>query len=133
MTNDRDLRERFAELRREDQAQAGEFSVFRLRARRHASPVRISAWIAVAAVLAVVVVIWAHRRERRDVSSPAISITDWKSSTAFLLRTPGQEVLRTIPRIGEWPASTETPGGSRKSPAIRKKSMTKTSPEEGLS
>jgi len=53
------------------------------------------------------------------MGGPEISITEWKSSTDFLLRTPGLELLETVPRIGEWPASTGSKGGGRK--ATRKK------------
>jgi hypothetical protein len=136
MPNDGDLRERFAELRRDDQAHTGEFSSFLHRARPRANPIRLSVWVAVAAGLAVmiaVVVMSIPRSGRRNIGSPEISITEWKSSTDFLLRTPGLELLRTVPRIGEWPASTASKGGRRKSPATRKKSLTKTPLEEKLS
>jgi hypothetical protein len=134
MPNDRDLRERFAELRRRDQADAGEFYSFLRRARPRANPMRLSAWVAVGlAVMIAVVVVSIPRSGRRNIGSPEISITEWKSPTDFLLRTPGQELLRTIPRIGEWPAFAGSPGGRRKSPASKKKSLTKTSLEENLS
>jgi hypothetical protein len=136
MPDDRDLRELFAELRREDHAHAGEFGSF-LRARPRANPIRLSVWAAAAAGLAVtiaVVVMSVPRSGRRTIGTPEISITEWKSSTDFLLRTPGLELLRTIPSIGEWPASAGIKGGRRKSPAnrpaTRKKSLTKTSFEE---
>jgi hypothetical protein len=135
MPNDRDLREWFAEMRREDQAHAGEFGNLLHRARPRANPMRLSGWVAVAAGLAAmiaVVVMSIPRSGRRNIGGPEISITEWKSSTDFLLRTPGLELLRTVPRIGEWPASTGSPG-RRKSPATRHKSQTKTSLEENLS
>ena len=122
MSNDRDLRERFAELRREDQAQAGEFGSFLHRARPRADRIRLSAWVAAAAGLAVmiaVVVMLIPRLELRAIGNPEISITEWKSSTDFLLRTPGLELLETVPRIGEWPASAGSKGGRRK--ATKKK------------
>jgi hypothetical protein len=136
MPNDRDLCEWFAELRREDQAQAGEFSRFLHRTRPRANPIRLSVWVAVGASLAVmiaVVVMSLPRLGRRTIGRPEISITEWRSSTDFLLGTPGLELLRTIPRIGAWPASTGSKGGRRKSPPTNKKSPTKTSIEENLS
>ena len=136
MPNDRDLRERFAELRREDQAHAGEFDSLLHRARLRANPIRRSVWVAAAAGLAVmiaVVVMSIPRSGRRNNGGPEISITEWKSSTDFLLRTPGLDLLRTVPRIGEWPASPGSQDGRRKSPANRKKSPTKASLEENLS
>jgi hypothetical protein len=122
MSNDRDLRERFAELRRQDQAHAGEFSNFLHRARPRANRIGLSVWVAAAAGLAVmiaVVVMSIPRSGRRTIGSPEISITEWKSSTDFLLRTPGLELLRTVPRIGDWPVPTGTKGGRRPSPASR--------------
>jgi hypothetical protein len=136
MLDDRDLRERFADLRREDQAHAGEFNGFLHASRPRANPMRLSAWVAVAAGLTVMIAVFVMSVQpsgRRNIGSPEISITEWKSSTDFLLRTPGQEVLRTIPRIGAPPISTGSSGGSRRLPAIRKKSLTKTSREENLS
>jgi hypothetical protein len=114
MPNDPDLREWFAKLRREDQAHAGEFSSLLHRARPRTNSVRLSAGIALAAGLAVMItvaVMSIPRLGRRTIGNPEISITEWKSSTDFLLRTPGLELLRTIPRIGEWPASTGAGGG----------------------
>jgi hypothetical protein len=29
------------------------------------------------------------------------SISQWKSPTAFLIETPGQKLLKTVPRIGD--------------------------------
>jgi len=124
MPNDRDLRKWFAELRREDQAQAGEFGSFLHRARRRANPIRLSVWAAVAVGLAVmiaVVVISIPRLGRRSIGGPEISITEWRSSTDFLLRTPGLELLQSVPRIGEWPASSGSKGGPASSPATKKK------------
>jgi hypothetical protein len=132
--NDRDLREVFAELRREDQAHAGEYRSFLNRARPRANPTRISVWVAAGlAVMIAVAVMSIPRSGSRNIGSPGISITQWKSSTDFLLRTPGLELLRTVPRIGEWPDSTWSQSGRRKSPATRKKSLTKTPLEEKLS
>jgi len=144
MPNDRDFGEWFAALRREDQAHAGEFSRFLHRARPRANPIRLSVWVAVAASLAVTiaaVAISLPRFRRRTTGRPEISITEWRPATDFLLRTPGLELLRTIPsigpgigpKIGEWPASSGSKGGRRKSPATRKKSPTKKSIEENLS
>lgn len=116
MANDRDLRELFAGLRREDRAHAGDFSIFLQRARPRASSIRLFAWVAAGmAVTIAVVVMSMPRSERRGIGSPEISITEWKSSTDFLLSTPGLELLRTIPSIGEWPAPMGSGGGRRKS------------------
>jgi hypothetical protein len=114
MPNDHNFRERFAELRREDQADAGEFSSFLHRARPRANSIRRSIWVAVAAGVAVMIAVMVMspvRLGRRTIASPEISVTQWRSSTDFLLHTPGLELLRTIPKIGEWPAATGGKGG----------------------
>ena len=135
MPHDRDLRERFAELRREDRAHAGEFSRLLHRARPRANAFPVSVWVAIAAglVLAAAVVKWMPRLGHRTMGGAEISITEWKSSTDFLLRTPGREMLRTVPTIGELPASWGSIRGGRKSPAAKKNSVTKTTIEEDLS
>jgi hypothetical protein len=112
MPDDRDLRHRFAELRRKDRTNAREFSSCLHRAGRRAKPIPLSVWVAVSAGLAVMIAAGAMlvpRSGRRNTGSPETSITEWKSGTDFLLRTPGLELLQTIPRIGEWPASTRNP------------------------
>jgi hypothetical protein len=80
-----------------------------------------------------VVVMWVERPKRRTAGIREISITEWRSPTDFLLRTPGEEILQVIPRIGEWPASSQTRGGRQKPPGIKKKSLTKPFLKENLS
>jgi hypothetical protein len=105
--DDRELRERFAELRRADQARAGEYLAVLYQPARWTRHVRPAKWAAVAglALVIAVAVLLVERSKRRYAGSHDVSITEWKSPTDFLLRTPGQEVLQTIPQIGEWPAS----------------------------
>jgi len=108
--DDRELRERFAELRRADQARAGGYRAVLYRPAPRTRHVRLAKWAAVAglAVVIALAVLSVERSERRYAGSHDVSITEWKSPTDFLLRTPGQEVLQTIPQIGEWPASART-------------------------
>ena len=91
--NDDRLRQAFAELRREETARAPEFN--RLWSRR---PARLSTRLAFAALLLVVVavsVIPIIRRHR----TPQISISEWRAPTDFLLKTPGQELLTSVPDL----------------------------------
>ncbi len=83
------LRRRFAVLRREEEQQAPEFG--RL-------------WQA-----------GAGARRRQTVAS----ITEWKAPTDFLLETPGSELLRTVPEIGQWHFYSAMPG-AMPSPAGKK-------------
>ena len=139
MPGDNDLRDYFAKLRSEDQARAGQFDSFLRRTRQRPIDALLPAWIAVGtglALMVVAVVMLVERSEHRAVQGHQLSITEWKSSTDFLLQTPGQEILRSVPRIGEWPSYSEGPAGSRKSPMAGKrirKNLTKLFTEERLS
>jgi tight adherence protein B len=100
MRGDDDLRDRFAKLRAEDQAGAGELHAYLHRGSRRTIGIRFSAWAASGlAVIIAVLLISVNRAGRHNSVSPEISITKWKSSTDFLLQTHGQEVLGTVPLI----------------------------------
>ena len=131
--DDDDLRERFAELRHQDQAHAGDFDALLRRRRATAPPRRLPAWIAVGACMAVAIgVALAPLRRSHPRPTLEMSITEWKSSTDFLLHTPGQEVLQTVPKLGAWP--TEIPRSQRNpAPPAARKNLTHTFLEEKLS
>jgi hypothetical protein len=103
--DDRDLRERFAALRRQQEAQAPEFAAPQLSSARPVRPRSPAALIAVAACLLAIAAVglWistvSHRLEPRQ-GKPVASLMEWKPPTAFLLQTPGRELLRTVPEIG---------------------------------
>ena len=86
------MRELFQKLREEDLARVPAFHVGS----------RVRAWrplVAVAAVVIFVVlgiVVSHHRRPPLTES-----IVTWKAPTDFLLRTPGSELLSTVPQIPE--------------------------------
>jgi hypothetical protein len=42
-----------------------------------------------------------HKRPARWPHQPAMLISEWQSPTDFLLRTPGEQLLKTVPRAGE--------------------------------
>lgn len=102
--DDRDLREIFAALRRDEQA--------KLRALRqvlapapHGPTRKNSMAFGLAALATFVIVTLAVISGRRLVADAdkgagpesALSPSTWTSPTAFLLRTPGHEVLSTVP------------------------------------
>jgi hypothetical protein len=135
MPDDNELRDRFAALRREDQAQAGEYHAFVLRTRTRAKRRRFTRWVAVPAVVALAIaaaVIALKQPPGKNTGSQELSIMDWRSSTDFLLSTPGQEVLQSVPRIGEWPISNRPRRGNPKTPVIKKKGLTKLFLKESL-
>jgi len=123
MADDHDLRERFAGLRREDETRAGDLRSFMRAARPIAKRSGIRAWFVGATCLAVIVALFAisaHYLRRHGPIGPQTSITEWKSPTDFLLQTPGIEVLRTVPQIGEWPGSMGNRAQPRESRAGKK-------------
>ena len=104
MTADRDLRERFVALRREEEAGAPaiERLLARAKARAGGKARRLGRpALALAAAAAVLLVIALLSLREPASSVPVPPITEWRSPTDFLLQTPGREVLETLPRFGE--------------------------------
>jgi hypothetical protein len=109
MRGDRDFREFYAQLRREDQAYAGDFHGYLVRARQSAHS-RKPGWILLSAAVALMILVVAlvvPRAPHRIAGAPEMLLTEWKSPTDFLLQLPGQEVLRSVPRFVDWPAAAE--------------------------
>jgi len=95
-SDDDDLREAFAALRREDGKTAPSFEALRARARpRRRAPLGglLAAASVAAALLGIVV-------RGPDPPPPAAELESWIAPTDFLLDTPGREILGTVPRIG---------------------------------
>ncbi len=109
--DDRDLRECFAALRRDEKAGAPaiERLLARARARTGGEAFRIgrpALTLATAAALLLGIALLDLRKPSRSLPVPSIS--EWRSPTAFLLQTPGREVLESIPRFGEGLIPTES-------------------------
>jgi hypothetical protein len=124
MTDDTDLHERFAALRREDAvrtppfsrlinrrqgravARAGNVEHTREVTRARASPYRLSpgaAFRAFAACFTVAALVFVYRTPRpRAPAAPGAApwLADWRAPTDFLLDTPGRALLRSVPTIG---------------------------------
>jgi hypothetical protein len=109
-SDDEDLRERFAALKREEQAGAPGFD---WPSRHNGGYVRrkSAGMLLIAAVLLAAVFVafpWlrpfyekTQRRPPNSSASPG-SLAEWKPPTSFLLDTPGNELLRSVPQIGVW-------------------------------
>jgi hypothetical protein len=98
---DDDLRDRFAGLRREEEQRVPEFA----RLWRGRTPPRGKGrWLVAAtcALIVVVCILWVRLAQRKPADISVASITEWKAPTDFLLETPGRELLRNVPEIGEW-------------------------------
>ena len=115
MTDDQHLRARFAALRQQSEGPVPSFDVVLCRARR--SPLRRLRWLAWASSLVAfaIVVAAVHlttphpvRQELKGVDS----MLSWKAPTDFLLGMPGEEMLRTMPTIGEMPAPLPAPASA---------------------
>lgn len=113
------LRRRFAVLRREEEQHAPAFAdLWKPRAGARRRKLR---WLAATAcaLIALLAFLWIRSAQRRPEEIAVASITDWKAPTDFLLETPGRELLRTVPEIGQWRAYAATPGAPP-SPAGKK-------------
>jgi hypothetical protein len=104
--DDTDLRDAFAALREADAAQAPPFRVPRAEGRAPRGH-RLVPWLGgllAAAGLAAVLLPRARPLPGPAPTPPAASLERWTAPTDFLLRTPGREILETVPRFGErWP------------------------------
>ncbi len=130
MSEDQDLRERFASLRREEAGRTPRFEHVLQRARlRYAKARQESArqesgaqqgsaqgvragdhrgfrmWAPTAAVAAcvaaVVAVLMFQPSHRPGTRGQVPQLADWRAPTDFLVDTPASELMRTVPRIGE--------------------------------
>jgi len=96
--DDHELRERFAGLRREDGAAVPAFrrSLAAARVGRNRRGLGIVA-AAILALVALVVMLTMSNRHRPPVDIAGVRI---HAPTDFLLKLPGAELLRTVPRLG---------------------------------
>jgi len=126
-SDDRDLHEAFATLRREEEAQVPIFSLAfeaERNQRRRRLPGKLIAWSAtVAATIAIA--LWMLPGSRAPYQEHAriqtASITTWKPPTDFLLNTPGRELLQDVPAIGAWDSAATAAEPRAKHGHLKKK------------
>lgn len=100
MSDDRGLREMFAQLKAEERAHVPPFRTLTPRAKPQPT------WlprVAVAAVIALIALVLTRPdRPPRNTSLHMVNLgtTVWRSPTDFLLTTPGSELMRTVPVVG---------------------------------
>ena len=98
---DRDLHEAFAILRREDSMRDPGFRGVLERRRRDGAPRVLAPALMLASVVALLGALVAYQQSvptaPRDSAAP--SLEQWSEPTAFLLQTPGHELLTTTPAI----------------------------------
>jgi hypothetical protein len=123
--DDSDLRQAFAALRREDADQASPFRAMLAggagrRGRRFTpAPGRL---VAAAALVAALVGVWAMRGPA-PATPPMASMERWTAPTDFLLRTPGREVLETVPRLVYGPSLAVPSSPTENGPPPKRRSM----------
>ncbi len=94
--NDRDLKAHFANLREEDRGRAPTFGRTVAAVPRRAFHWRIA--FAAAPVLAVAVMLAVRTHRPADAAPRQLAV--WSSPTAFLLETPGRQLLNQTPQFG---------------------------------
>jgi hypothetical protein len=122
---DDDLRNRFATLRREEEALAPQFAVPAPRRAAHVRRWSVGKVIAVTvclATLAAAVFLLRPVPPKRQPGAgmPEVSLLEWRPHTDFLLQTPGQELLHSVPAIGALPDFRQPPRPRPKHPSVRK-------------
>lgn len=94
------LRTRFANLREEDRSAAPPFG----RAAAPAAAFSRRGWslrMALAAIPVLAIAVALAVRTHRSTDAVPRELAAWSSPTAFLLETPGKQLLNQTPRLGE--------------------------------
>ncbi len=99
LPEDSDLRTQFGRLREEDRSAAPPFQ--RTATTKAASSPHGHSWrIAIAAIPVLAVAVLFSLRSHRSTDAVPRDITAWSSPTAFLLETPGKQILTHTPKLG---------------------------------
>ena len=107
MMDESEIRQRFAQLREADRERAPSFAQIygRGRARRSLGAIpRVRPLVIGAAAAVVIAAVWianARPFSPHTVTPTIAAIAAWRAPTDVLLRTPGSELLGTMPALGE--------------------------------
>jgi hypothetical protein len=98
--HDRELRDMFARLKDEDHAHT---PPFRTPTWTAAQPWRLTRLAVAAAIVLVALVLARPDGPPRNVGGQLVHTraATWRSPTDFLLVTPGSELMRTVPEVGQ--------------------------------
>ena len=103
LNDDPMLRERFASLRRAEEARVPGFERVMARAGRRTNRglwrLAMAASVALAAATVVTVQV-SHPQRSAMIHAAAPMLADWRAPTDFLLDTPVRELLHTVPDMG---------------------------------
>ena len=97
LPEDSDLRTHFANLREEDRSATPPFGAIA----GAVSPSRSLLRIALAAIPVLAIAVLLSVRTHRSTDAVPRQLAAWSSPTAFLLETPGKQLLKQTPRLGE--------------------------------
>ena len=103
MMDDSEIRHRFAELREADRAHAPGFAQTFARARARESwraRQRVRPLVIAAAAGVLIAAIWLGHSRSFSPATTTPTIATWRAPTDVLLRTPGSELLGTMPALG---------------------------------
>ena len=102
MMDENEIRRRFAQLRESDRVGAPSFAqtYARARSRRTSGALRVSTLLIGAAATILIAGVW-QANSRSHLPSTATAIATWRAPTDVLLRTPGSELLGTMPALNK--------------------------------
>jgi hypothetical protein len=103
MMDDREIRQRFAQLRETDRERAPSFAQTYVRAgtrRSLGATLRVRPLVIGAAAAVVIAAVWLASSRSFSPSTTVPAIASWRAPTDILLRTPGSEVLGAMPALG---------------------------------
>jgi hypothetical protein len=95
--SDDSLRRAFSELRESERAFAPALDTVLARQRKIQPRRMMPSVLVVALVASVITAVFVLRRPSRD--SVSISISEWRAPTDVLLRTPGVEIISSVPSV----------------------------------
>jgi hypothetical protein len=104
MIDESEIRDRFAQLREADRVRAPSFAAthLRSRSRQHGRAIlRVRPLVIGAAAAVVITAIWLGNARPSSPSMATPAIATWRAPTDVLLRTPGSELLGTMPALSK--------------------------------
>ena len=117
MIDENEIRQRFAQLRETDRAEAPSFAQIDARGRARRSwraPLRVRPLMIGAMAAVVIVAVWLASARSFSPSTAAPTIATWRAPTDILLRTPGSELLGAMPTLGASVLDTMIPKPSNR-------------------
>ena len=102
MMDENEIRRRFAQLRESDRVGAPSFAQTYARARSRRIPGALHLSTLLIAAAAVILILGVWQANSRSLSpSTTTAIATWRAPTDVLLRTPGSELLSTMPALNK--------------------------------